>query len=233
VNISIKSLPIVLFFSVIFLLNSTTTHADIYSYISTDGLPVLTDQLIKKKGYQLVKVYKIKQSQRKTGFSKVKIAKREKYKKSIKRLRKGNGIVYGCSNKQHLLSKARIYRNTIQVYAKIYGVEEELIYAIVKQESCFNETAHSPAGAIGLMQLMPATASMMKINNPWNPEQNIQAGVKYISEMLRLFKGKKHLAIAAYNAGPGNVRKYQGIPPYRETKNYVKKVMLEYNRLKN
>jgi soluble lytic murein transglycosylase-like protein len=118
------------------------------------------------------------------------------------------------------------------VYANIYGVEEALIYAIVKQESCFNETAYSRSGAIGLMQLMPGTATMMKINNPWNPEQNIQAGVKYIGEMLSLFKGNKRLAVAAYNAGPGKVRKYNGIPPYRETKNYVKKVMAEYNRLK-
>jgi soluble lytic murein transglycosylase-like protein len=118
------------------------------------------------------------------------------------------------------------------VYARTYGVEEELIHAIVKQESCFNEKAHSKAGAIGLMQLMPGTADMMKISNPWNPEQNIQAGVKYISKMLSMFKGKKRYAVAAYNAGPGNVRKYKGIPPFRETKNYVKKVMGEYHRLK-
>jgi soluble lytic murein transglycosylase-like protein len=231
-NILIKYLLIALFFSVVFFLSSTATGADIYSYISPDGIPILTDKSINKKGYRLVKVYRLKQQQGQIGFSKVKVAKRKKYRNSIKKQSKRNGIVYSCANKQHLLSKARIYRNIIQVYANIYGVEEELIYAIVKQESCFNETAHSRSGAIGLMQLMPATATMMKINNPWNPEQNIQAGIKYISEMLRLFKGKKRLAVAAYNAGPGNVRKYQGIPPYRETKNYVKKVMLEYNRLK-
>jgi len=236
-SILIKYLLIALFFSVVFPLSSTATSADIYSYIGADGIPILTDKSIKKKGYRLIKVYRIKQQQRQIRFSKVKVAKikvakRKKYRNAIKKQSKRNGIVYSCSNNKHLLSKARIYRRTIQVYANIYGVEEELIYAIVKQESCFNETAYSRSGAIGLMQLMPATASMMKINNPWNPEQNIQAGIKYIGEMLRLFKGKKRLAVAAYNAGPGNVRKYQGIPPYRETKNYVKKVMFEYNRLK-
>jgi len=72
----------------------------------------------------------------------------------------------------------------------------------------------------------------LRINDPWNPEHNIQGGVKYIAEMLRLFDGNYKLAIAAYNAGPGNVRKYDGIPPFKETRNYVVKVFGEYKRLK-
>ena len=222
-----KKTPISIFFGIIFLLSSTVTHANVYSYISADGSSVLTDKRIKKKGYKLVKVYKIKKK-KKAVFRKAHVLKKTRYRKPSK----GNGIVHGCGNKQHLAAKARAYQRTIQVYSRTYGVEEELIHAIVRQESCFNERAHSRAGAIGLMQLMPGTADMMKISNPWNPEQNIQGGVKYIGQMLRLFKGKKRFAIAAYNAGPGNVRKYGGIPPYRETKNYVKKVMAEYHRLK-
>ena len=216
-------------FGIIFFLINTVTHANVYSYISADGSPILTDKRIKKKGYKLIKVYKVKKK-KKTIFSKTHSLQKMRYRKSTKS--KGNGIVHSCADKQHLASKAREYQRTIQIYSRNYGVEEELIHAIVKQESCFNERAHSRAGAIGLMQLMPGTADMMKISNPWNPEQNIHGGVKYISEMLSMFGGKKRFAIAAYNAGPGKVRRYKGIPPYRETKNYVKKVMAEYYRLK-
>ena len=226
-----KSLLIFLSISIIFLLTNVSAHADIYSYISADGSAVLTDQRIRKKGYKLIKTYKVKKKKKMT-FSKLSLHKKKQYRRSKKTKHKGNGIIHGCSNKQYLASKARAYQRTIQVYSRIYNVEEELIHAIVKQESCFNETAHSRAGAIGLMQLMPGTADMMKISDPWDPEQNIQGGVKYIGKMLRLFKGKKRFAVAAYNAGPGKVKKYKGIPPYRETKNYVKKVMAEYHRLK-
>ena len=222
-----KKTLILLFFDIIFLLSSTVTSANVYSYISADGSSVLTDKRINKRGYKLIKVYNIKKK-KKAVFRKVSVTKKARYRKPAK----GNGIVHSCRNKQHLATKTRAYQRTIQVYSRAYGVEEELIHAIVKQESCFNEAAHSRAGAIGLMQLMPGTADMMNISNPWNPEQNIQGGVKYIAQMLELFKGNKRFAIAAYNAGPGNVKKYGGIPPYRETKNYVKKVMAEYYRLK-
>lgn len=143
-----------------------------------------------------------------------------------------NGIIIGCGNDEHLNRQARVYQKPIQIYSRIYDVDEELIHAIVKQESCFNEGAHSRVGAIGLMQLMPQTALGLRINDPWNPEHNIQGGVKYIAEMLARFKGNYKLAIAAYNAGPGNVRKYNGIPPFKETRNYVVKVYGEYKRLK-
>ncbi len=233
--IKIPLIPLAI--SIIILLTGVKAHADVYSYISVDGSAILTDQRISKKGYKLIKVYKVKKKY-KPAVTKLSFFKKKQRKKSIirkgkgKGKGKGNGVVHGCSNQQHLSSKARAYQRTIQVYSRLYGVEEELIHAIVRQESCFNENAHSLAGAIGLMQLMPGTARMMKISNPWNPEQNIQGGVKYIGKMLRLFKGNKRFAVAAYNAGPGKVKKYKGIPPYRETKNYVKKVMAEYYRLK-
>lgn len=224
------------------LISSLAKAGDIYWYVSSDGATIMTNKRITEKGYTLTKVSKIKKyasSRQKVVHkrnTRKKIQSRKKqptYKRSTYKRRSGdNGIVYSCANKAHLKRKARTYGGTIQKYSKRYGVEEELIHAIVKQESCFNERAHSRAGAIGLMQLMPGTADMMKVTDPWNPEQNIQGGVKYISKMLSRFKGKKRFALAAYNAGPGKVLKYNGIPPYRETKNYVKKVMGEYYRLK-
>lgn len=150
----------------------------------------------------------------------------------IKAKGRDTGIIIGCKSSSHLSRQARIYKNTIQIYSRIYDVDEELIHAIVRQESCFNEGAHSRVGAIGLMQLMPQTALGLRINDPWNPEHNIQGGIKYIAQMLELFNGNYKLAIAAYNAGPGNVNKYAGIPPFKETRNYVKKVYAEYQRLK-
>lgn len=121
--------------------------------------------------------------------------------------------------------------DSIRTFSRSYGVEENLIRAVMKQESCFNPAALSRAGAIGLMQLMPGTADHLGVDNAWDPHQNIGGGVKYLAQMLREFNGDKALALAAYNAGPGAVRKYNGIPPYTETRNYVQRIMAEYNRL--
>lgn len=108
--------------------------------------------------------------------------------------------------------------------ATTYGVPKDLLKAIAKAESDFNPNATSGAGAQGIMQLMPATARSLGVTDAYDPYQNIMGGAKYISQMLDKFDGNISLALAAYNAGPNNVSKYGGIPPFRETQNYVVKV---------
>ena len=108
--------------------------------------------------------------------------------------------------------------------AKKYNVSVDLLKAIGKAESNFNDKAVSKAGAQGVMQLMPATAKSLGVTDSFDAEQNIMGGAKYISDLLKKYNGDTNLALAAYNAGMGNVAKYGGIPPFKETQNYVVKV---------
>ncbi len=117
------------------------------------------------------------------------------------------------------------YTRHINHFANQYGVDPKLVRAVIATESCFNPRAVSRVGAQGLMQLMPETARLLGVKDPFDPRQNIAGGVRYLRMMLDEFDGDFELALAAYNAGPEAVKKYKGIPPYRETRNYVRKIL--------
>ena len=115
----------------------------------------------------------------------------------------------------------------VDYYGDYYQVDPLLIKLIMEQESAYDPFALSPAGAMGLMQLMPDTAWMLGVDDPWDPEQNVEGGVRYFAQQMDRF-GKIELALAAYNAGPGAVEKWGGVPPYPETVEYVTNIMGRY-----
>lgn len=152
-------------------------------------------------------------------------------------IKTGNFVSYGKSSTPTNSTYASSgtyngkYASYINQAASKYGVNPFLIAAMIQQESGFNPKAVSPAGARGLMQLMPGTARDLGVSNSFDPYQNIMGGTKYIAQQLKTFGNDIQKALAAYNAGPGNVRKYGGIPPFRETQNYVNKVLANFNKL--
>jgi len=123
------------------------------------------------------------------------------------------------------LERSRMYDDLIVEHARVNGVRTDLVRAVMQVESGFNPGARSPKGAMGLMQLMPETARQYGVSNPYNPEDNVRAGVRYLRSLLDRYDGSEELALAAYNAGPGAVDKHgQSVPPYKETQNYVAQI---------
>lgn len=128
------------------------------------------------------------------------------------------------------VSRSAVFDDLIEEHAKANELNPVLVRAVIEAESAFNPRAVSRVGARGLMQLMPATARDLGVVDPFDPEDNIRGGTKYLRSLLDRFDGDVELALAAYNAGPGAVEKYDGVPPYRETRNYVAKIG---NRIKD
>ena len=116
------------------------------------------------------------------------------------------------------------YEHLIKEAAAQYHLDPNLIRAVMRTESAFNPHAISRVGAQGLMQLMPGLASDMGVTDPFDPRQNIMAGARYLRQLLDAHRGNIRLTLASYNAGPGNVKRYKGIPPFEETRNYVRKI---------
>ena len=140
--------------------------------------------------------------------------------------------LYMRSKKRKPSQFLKEYDWMIKQAASRFGVDSSLIRAVIKAESDFDHNAVSRKGAQGLMQLMPETSDEMKVENPFNPEENIFGGTHYLSLLLDRFKNNKTLALAAYNAGPEKVEIHQGIPPFPETKSFIKKVLDYYKRYK-
>ncbi|MEW6702732.1 MAG: transglycosylase SLT domain-containing protein [Bacteroidota bacterium] len=131
------------------------------------------------------------------------------------------------------LNRIEKFNNHIDEAAKSFGVDKNIIKSIIMTESAGNQRAVSSAKAKGLMQLMDSTASDMGVSNVFNPRENIFGGTKYFAQMLRQYSGDLKLALAAYNAGPQNVEKFKGVPPFEETKNYINKVLGYLNHFEN
>jgi soluble lytic murein transglycosylase-like protein len=189
-------------FIAILWLLSLPSHADIYKYVDKYGRVVLTDKP-KHNGYKrLVKTWK--------GWEEYKIPKNFNWVKNQKK-----------------------YDSTIKSIAKSYKLPHTLLHAVITAESSYNPDAISKAGAVGLMQLMPETAKQYGVKNRRNPRENIYGGTRYLRYLLKLFNNNLVLALAAYNAGEGTVKKYGNkVPPYKETRNYVNKVIKYYNKYK-
>lgn len=192
---------------------SVTAHAEsMYIKKSNDGQILLTNR-----------------SEPSGNFNKfTKTVKVTHYKKS--KMYDGSGDSYGSSSASSSGSR-NSYDSYIRASAQRHGVDPGLIKAMMHSESAFNPNARSPVGAQGLMQLMPATARRFKVSNPWNPADNIEGSAKYIAWLMKRFNNNVEFAVAGYNAGEGNVDKYNGIPPFKETRNYVKNVMSRYHSL--
>ncbi len=170
----------------------------VYHYATTDGVPLFTDRRI--AGQRLI---------------------------AIREYGRPTAVSGRCNlNSKHIRKRIQRYAPLIHKLAARHHIDESLIKAVITTESCFNPRAVSRVGARGLMQLMPDTAAMLGVSDPFDPAQNLDGGVRYLRMMLDQFNQDKRLALAAYNAGPEAVKKYGNtVPPYRETRHYVRKIL--------
>lgn len=176
-------------------LYASPASSDVYKYVDENGVACYTDAPMGKKTVRVLKENHVAAKQTKTADS-------------------ATSFVMGQD-----------YSGYVQQAAAKYEIEPDLIHAVIKTESNGNQRAVSKKGAMGLMQLMPSTAYDMNVVNPFNPEENIEGGTRYLKQLLEKFNGDLTLALAAYNAGPKTVEKYGNVPPISETRQYVKKII--------
>lgn len=177
--------------------------AQLYSYRSPSGQLVITDEPVREKGYKLVDKY-IPRDER--------VVEPKVY----------------IPQSPYVLNDEQIEGLVVPI-ARAYGVDADLVRAVIEVESGRNARALSSKGAMGLMQLIPDTARRFGVTNAYDPRQNIKGGVQYLKFLLAYFEGDVDLVLAGYNAGEGAVDRHGGVPPYKETRNYVKKVRAYYD----
>ncbi|HYN20351.1 MAG TPA: lytic transglycosylase domain-containing protein [Thermoanaerobaculia bacterium] len=129
----------------------------------------------------------------------------------------------------HLVAPDAELQVLLDRHSEAQSLDRKLVHAVIQVESGFNQRARSQKGAMGLMQLIPATASRYQVQDPYDPDENMRGGTQFLRHLIDRFPGRLDLAVAAYNAGPGAVERYNGIPPYRETRDYVRRVLTLYN----
>jgi len=201
-------------FLVICLFSCFSAEGAIYSYRDEKGRLFLTDNPPNSK-YQIV------------------VTTRKDRAEPDSPVTPGTTQILTITPQKILLPNDESYSSMINQAAKIFGVDPFLVKAVVKVESDFDPSAVSSKGACGLMQLIPGTAKLVGVRNIFDPQENIMGGTKYLRMMLDRFNGNLDFALAAYNAGPGRVEQYRGIPPIRETRNYVAKVNHYYRAFRS
>lgn len=185
---------------------SSPRAKSMYVYELPDGSRIVTDYPLNNRHYRLVR----------TGVD-----------------TRGVGQLAASKSNQFFRTDPDAYDGLIRRIASDHGVEFALVKAVMHVESSFNPYARSPKGALGLMQVLPETARRHGVHDVYDPEQNIEAGVRHLKYLLGLFNQKHYLVLAAYNAGENAVRNHRGIPPYHETQSYVRRVLKmkrEYSR---
>lgn len=196
------------------ILSSGSLMAQFYRYKSPDGVMIITDKPITEKGYELVRKF-------------IPPAMREELRQQAEEEDRLAHTGYSGKGSKFQLSREQI-AGIVDPIADAYGVDPDLVKAVIEVESARNARVSSNKGALGLMQLIPQTAERFGVKNVWDPHQNVKGGILYLRFLLAYFEGNVDLALAGYNAGENAVDKYGGIPPYKETKGYIKKIRQLY-----
>jgi hypothetical protein len=196
-------------------------YGDIYVYADPQGNAYLTNVPVTDPAYKFIRVTRIPKTLKAMGNSKQGTIPLTQGKSTVLASRKGRQKPFGINN-----ANRKKFTPYIQRIAKQHGLDPRLMHAVISAESSFNPRAVSHAGAMGLMQLMPGTAQRFGVTDPFNPEQNLHGGARYLRWLLDKFNNDRVLALAAYNAGENAVIKYgHRIPPYAETQTYITRVL--------
>jgi len=190
---------------------------DVFKYVDADGKIYFTDAPLQDSDYRLEWKRAAKKVISKNSAKLIASGRRRKFPISVVKL---------AIAPKRLSARRSLYASLIQRNARRFSLHPELLHAVIRVESAYNPAAVSPAGAIGLMQLMPATAARYGVSNIYDPAENIRGGARYLRFLLDMFDQDLRLALAGYNAGENAVVKYGNqVPPYPETQQYVRKVM--------